>query len=258
MCYDIKASLESQLRRAEFISDEATIKELKEKLKPFIETNLYHASGYAHPRVLIYPDKSPFTPVVSVWGLIPAWVRDNEKRLQLWNNTLNARGETIFEKPSFRDSAKHKRCVIALDGFYEHHHLKGKTYPFYIYPKEQKPLYVAGLWSEWFDKETGELVNSFTIVTTRANKLLSKIHNNPKLTEPRMPLILEDKNIDTWLAPLQSEADKERLNALIKPFNDRALDAYPVQKLRGKAALGNVPEAIAEVVYPELELELSE
>ena len=256
MCYDIKASLESQLRRAEFISDEAMIKELREKLKPFIETQLYHASGYAHPKTLIYADKEPYLPKLSVWGLIPHWIKDNKQRMQFWNNTLNARGETIFEKPSFRDSAKHKRCIIILDGFYEHHHFKGKTYPFLIQKKSKEPLTVAGLWSEWLDKETGEIINSFTIITTRANKLLAKIHNNPKLTEPRMPVILPDAEIEQWLQPIETEADKKIIEELIKAYPPEELEAYTVHKLRGKNALGNVWEAAEGFVYEELELEL--
>ena len=256
MCYDIKASLESQLRRAEFISDEAMIEELREKLKPFVENQLYHVSGYAHPKTLIYTDKEPFIPAISVWGLIPHWVKDNKQRMQFWNNTLNARGETIFEKPSFRDSAKHKRCVIILDAFYEHHHFKGKTYPFLVQKKSGEPLTVAGLWSEWLDKETGEIINSFTIITTKANKLLAKIHNNPKLTEPRMPVILPETDIEQWLQPIKNEADKQFIETLLKAYPVDELEAFTVHRLRGKNALGNVPEATEKFVYEDLVLDI--
>lgn len=256
MCYDIKASLESQLRRAIFHSDEKAIQELLEKLKPFVEENLYHASGYDHPGTLIYTNETPYTPRVSLWGLIPHWVKDNEQRFKFWNSTINARGETIFEKPSFRDSAKNKRCVVFLDGFYEHHHQGGKTFPFLIQRKDREPFTVAGLWSEWLDKKTGEMVNSFTVVTTRANKLLAKIHNNPKLKEPRMPLILKEEEIDQWLKPIASEADKKSIESLIRPYPDDDFTAHTVNRLRGKAALGNVPEAAEKMVYKELNLNL--
>lgn len=256
MCYDIKTSLESQLRRAEFNSDEEAIRELKEKLKPFVEAHLYHASGYAHPKMLIYPDSTPYHPVVSVWGLIPSWVKDQEKKLQLWNATLNARGETIFEKPSFRNSAKNRRCIIILDGFYEHHHKKGKTFPYFIHKKSGEVLTVAGLWSEWVDRETGEILNSFTIVTTKANSLLTKIHNNPKLKESRMPVVLQERDVETWLRPIASEADKQAVEAQIKPWEGEELEAYTVRRLRGKEAIGNLPEATKEYHYPELAEEL--
>ena len=256
MCYDIKASLESQLRRAELNSDEEMVKELVEKLRPFVDNTMYHGSGYAHPKTLIYTDKDLFLPVVSIWGLIPHWVKDNKQRMQFWNNTLNARGETIFEKPSFRDSAKHKRCIIVLDGFYEHHHFKGKTYPFLIQKKTKEPFSVAGLWSEWLDKETGELINSFTIITTKANKLLAKIHNNPKLSEPRMPVILPEAKVEDWLMPINTDVDKNEIMKLISPISANELAAYTVHKLRGKNSLGNTPEATQEVLYKELELVL--
>ena len=143
-----------------------------------------------------------------------------------------------------------------LDGFYEHHHLNGKTYPFLIQKRSKEPLTVAGLWSEWLDKETGEIINTFTIVTTKANKLLAKIHNNPKLAEPRMPVILPDTEIEQWLQPLKSEADKKIIEALITAYPAEELEAYTVHKLRGKNALGNVPEATELMVYEELELEV--
>ena len=111
---------------------------------------------------------------------------------------------------------------------------------------------VAGLWSEWLDKETGELVNSFTIVTTKANSLLKSIHNNPKLSESRMPVILEENDIETWLSPIRSEEDLSNIKALIKPWVGEELIAHTVRRLRGKEAVGNVPEATKEHHYPEL------
>ena len=117
-------------------------------------------------------------------------------------------------------------------------------------------MIVAGLWSEWLDKETGELANSFTIVTTKANSLLKKIHNNPKLSEARMPVILEEKDIETWLKPINTEADKAAIMALIKPWEGEDLQAHTVRRLRGKEAIGNVPEATQEFHYPELAAEL--
>ena len=136
MCYDIKTSLETQLKRAKRFNDEQAIREIEEKLLPYLDLPLYHASGYSHPSLLIYTNDSPHIPIIASWGLVPHWVKDNTQRKKIWNNTLNARGETIFEKPSFRESARSKRCLIYVDGFYEHHHFKGKTYPFLIKRKD--------------------------------------------------------------------------------------------------------------------------
>jgi putative SOS response-associated peptidase YedK len=252
MCYDIKTKLEAQLKRAKHYNKTEWIKELERKLEPFQENEIFHASGYAHPTLLIYSNEHATTPTPSTWGLVPHWVKDNKKRFELWNKTLNARGETIFEKPSFRQSAKSKRCIIPLDGFYEHHHFNGKPYPYLIRREDGEPLMVAGLWNEWLDTETGELINTCTIVTTKANQLLSKIHNNPKLPESRMPVLLNEADEDRWLDISGDASNIESLKKLIQPLEDGMLVAHTVQKLSGKAALGNIAEAAEYFKYDEL------
>ncbi|WP_299431613.1 SOS response-associated peptidase [uncultured Aquimarina sp.] len=253
MCYDVKSSLRSQLKRAKHYGDESKIREIEEKLIPHTDLPIFHRQGHSHPKLLIYTNEDPETPVVSQWGLVPFWVKDNTQRKSISKNTLNARGETIFEKASFRDSANKKRCLIYVDGFYEHHHYKGKPYPFLIHRKDNEPIIFAGLWSEWVDKETGEMFNTFSIVTTEGNALLSKIHNNPKLKGPRMPVILPDELADKWLLPNSEELDKQVLEDLIKPYPEEELTAYTVDRLRGKSYMGNVEEISNEVVYEELE-----
>ncbi len=254
MCYDIKASLESQLKRAQRKGDAMAIEDIKKKLVPMTDLPLFHASGFSHPRLLIYTNRSPNIPEVASWGLIPNWVKDREQAKKYWNNTLNARGETIFEKPSFRDAANHHPCLIYVDGFYEHHHFKGKSYPFYIQAKDYQPLILAGLWNEWLDRESGELINSFTIVTTSGNRMLSKIHNNPKLQGPRMPVLLDESWAEKWLQPFVEQTDSGMMKALIQPYPEDVLQAYTVHKLRGKEYLGNVPETTEKVTYPELDV----
>lgn len=137
MCYDIKASYEAQLKRAKRKDDLARIEEINELLIPMTDLPLHHASGFSHPELLIYTNESPEFPTVANWGLIPHWVKDEEQQKKIWNNTLNARGETIFEKPSFRDAAEHKKCIIYIDGFYEHHHFKKKYLPLLCDQKKQ-------------------------------------------------------------------------------------------------------------------------
>ena len=103
MCYDIKASLEAQLNRARRKGDVQAQQEIIEKLVPLTDLPLHHVSGFSHPSVLIYTNRSPDFPEVATWGLVPHWVKDDAQLKKLWNNTLNARGETIFEKPSLRN-----------------------------------------------------------------------------------------------------------------------------------------------------------
>ncbi|MCW8981118.1 SOS response-associated peptidase [Altibacter sp.] len=252
MCYDIKASLEAQLNRARRRNDLQAIDEIMERLLPLTDLPIYHYSGFSHPEILIYTDRSPDFPEVATWGLIPHWVKDIEQSKKLWNNTLNARGETIFDKPSFRTSAMSNRCIIFVDGFYEHHHFDGSTYPFFIYHGSGKPLPLAGLWSEWSDPDSGGVILTFSIVTTTGNTLLSRIHNNPKLKGPRMPVILLEEDEDDWLQPMEDELDKKRIEKLIQEYPEDELKAHSVTRLRGKEYPGNVSEISEEVIYPAL------
>ncbi len=254
MCYDIKTSLEAQLKRARRYNDQEAIEEIEKKLAPYTDLPLFHVSGFQHPKVFIYTDDQPDMPSVATWGLIPHWVKDNIQMKKIWNNTLNARGETIFEKPSFRYSARNKRAIVYVDGFYEHHHYQGKTYPFYISRKDGQPMAMAALWSDWQEPEKGEWLRSFSIVTTEGNPLLAKIHNNPKLKGPRMPLILPEELEDDWLQSVQDDLDIKKIQELIQSYPEGELQAYPVSKLRGKAYMGNVPEISEKVIYEELEI----
>lgn len=253
MCYDIKAQLETQLRRAERDGDVHAIEEIMEKLAPLTDLPIYHTSGFNHPSVLIYTDEDPYFPTVSTWGLIPSNAYDKNA---IWNKTLNARGETIFKRPSFRDSAKNKRCLIKVDGFYEHHHYGGQTYPFFIFNRDNEPITLAGLWSVWEDEKNGGHWNTFAIVTTKANPLMAKIHNNPKLEEPRMPLILSPEHEDDWITSFDEElwekGQKKTLEELIRPYPEEKLNYYTVDRLRGKEYAGNVPEISEPLEYPEL------
>lgn len=252
MCYDIKTSLEAQLKRAKRRGDQQAVQEIIEKLIPLTDIPIFHASGFSHPKLLIYTDRDPDRPIVATWGLVPHWVRDTDQLKKIWNNTLNARGETIFEKPSFRDAAKSHRCVIYVDGFYEHHHHQGKTYPYFIHHRSKEPLIFAGLWSEWTDRETGEIINSFSIVTTEGNPMMAEIHNNPKLKGPRMPLILPEELVEAWLHPIEDELDRKKIEELIRSYPEEELQAHTVARLRGKEYMGNVEGISDPVEYQEL------
>jgi putative SOS response-associated peptidase YedK len=255
MCYDIKASTEAQLKRARRRGDSEAERQIRSKLLPLTDLPLFHASGFSHPSLLIYTNRSGDFPEVATWGLVPFWVKDEMDRNKLWNKTLNARGETIFEKPAFRDSARNRRCLIYLDGFYEHHHFKGKTYPYFISSKNGEPLIMAGLWSEWWSENSQSWLTSFTIVTTKGNMLLSEIHNNPDLEGPRMPALLTAEEADQWLVREPDPLDKQLHTQLIRPFPNDQLQAHTVRRLRGKEYPGNIPEISIPFHYPELEEE---
>lgn len=122
------------------------------------------------------------------WGLVPFWAKDPS----IGNRMINARAETIAEKPSFRAAYRKRRCVILADGFYEwRRETDGKT-PYYISLANADPLAFAGLWESWTDKSTGESLQTATIVTTAANTFMAPLHH-------RMPVVLVPETATGWL-----------------------------------------------------------
>lgn len=252
MCYDIKTQLQAQLQKAKRLGDLKAIDEITRKLAPYTDLPLFHASGFSHPRLLIYTVDSPDFPSVAQWGLVPHWVKDEEGKKKIWNNTLNARGETLTEKPAFRTAVKRNRCLIYLEGFYEHHHFQGATYPFYISRKDGQALIAAGLYSDWQNPQTQEWERSFSIITTRGNTLMARIHNNPKMKEARMPVFLNEAVADRWLEEYEDSMLDQILEELLQPSAEEELQAKPSRKLRGKDYMGNRPEILESAHYPEL------
>ena len=158
--------------------------------------------------------------------------------------TFNAKAETIFEKPSFKNSITKKRCLVLVDGFYEWHEYNNKKYPFYIKLKNNEAFALAGIWDTWIDK-SGEKNNTFSVITTDANKLIAKIHN----TKKRMPIILKKKDESKWLEEIN---DKE-IKSLFYSYDDTNLIAYPISKLITQKGINtNIPQVIEKFEYKDL------
>ena len=168
MCYSAKSILSRELKIAiRWGNDPAKADELVRKLKDLNEPHSYHyVNSFAHPKLLVQTNQAEAELIE--WGFIPHWCKGEEQARQLSEMTFNARSESIFEKPSFRDAARTKRCLIAIDGYYEFMHLNRRKYPFFVHLKAG-PMVLAGLWSEWVSKKTGEIKKTCTIVTTEAN-----------------------------------------------------------------------------------------
>jgi putative SOS response-associated peptidase YedK len=147
------------------------------------------------------------------WGLIPSWSKD----INIGSRLINARSETVAEKPSFRAAFKRRRCLIPADGFYEWQKQNGGKQPMYIHPVDERPFAFAGLWEVWRDAEGSEL-QTCTILTTEPNELMAPIHN-------RMPVILEAADYDMWLHP---DPDPEQGLHLLRPYAAEKMAAYPV------------------------------
>ena len=219
-----------------------------EKMKELRENN-YHASGFNHSLLkAFYVNDGKLDLDVFSWGLIPFWTKTNEDAIQISMKTINARGETMFDKASFRDAAMHKRCVIPLEGYFEHHHKSKKTFPYYIHSKNNNSFLVGGILSTWLNPETKEHKETVAIVTSKATEELKIIHNNPKLKEPRMPLILDDESLNLWL-----KGDVNSIKALIQPNENIELEYYTVRALSGKMYVGNNEKILEKFSYPELE-----
>lgn len=255
MCYDIVSATRAKLKYAKHRnSDPEYIKKLEEKLEKLLKDYQpkFHVSAFEFPKILAFTNEDPLEPVLLRWGLIPHWVKDKDQAKEIRNYNVNAKFETLFEKASFKEPARKKRCLIYIDAFYEHFHFNGQSYPYHIAETNGEPIAVAGVWDEWIYKETGEIIKTAAIVTTKANELLAKIHNNPKLEEPRMPLVLPKEHQDEWLISFENENTIKQLTELSKSVNSSYFSAHTVRKIKGKNAVGNLPEAEEEFVYNEL------
>lgn len=154
-----------------------------------------------------------------VWGLIPSWAKDPS----IGNRMINARAETLAEKPSFRSAYKYHRCLIFADGFFEWQARPGikSKVPHFIRLKSKAPFAFAGLWDRWQPADGSE-VCSATIITTEPNELMATLHN-------RMPVILKSNTYTQWLDPAPQSPD--RLQNLLVPYPTEEMEAYPVSML---------------------------
>jgi len=169
-----------------------------------------------------------------VWGLIPSWAKDPS----IGNRMINARAETLLEKPAFRAAFRRRRCLIPADGFYEWMQQPGsktKT-PMLIRKQAGKPFAFGGLWETW-NSPDGSQILSCTIITTEPNPLMAAIHN-------RMPLILPEEAYDLWLEP--GEARSETLQALLQPYPAQEMEAFPVSTLVNSPS-NDVPDCVLPI-----------
>jgi putative SOS response-associated peptidase YedK len=203
-------------------------------------------NGFDNPAMPVITDDKPEEIQLFHWGLIPEWVKDKDTAESIRNNTLNAKAETIFEKASFKQSIIKKRCLILCSGFFEWQKIKGKKYPYYISLKDDEVFVFGGIWSSWTDKETGEILNTYSVITVEANEFVGNIHN----TKKRMPLILEPEDALKWID--NSLLEKE-INTLMKPFDSTKMKAHTIQKfIPAKPDDAGNKEVIAYYYYPEL------
>ena len=176
------------------------------------------------PRYNIAPSQNiavvrltPYTPerklAVLRWGPIPFWAKDRKVGYKM----INARAESVADKPAFRAAFRQRRCLIPATGFFEWSHKNKTKQPYFIKLKDSNILAFAGLWEHWAGRD-GEVIDSCTIITTGANETVGNIHD-------RMPVIIEPELYDRWLDP---GTDEKILLSLFTPFPDKKILAYPV------------------------------
>lgn len=205
-------------------------------------------SGFTWPTLpVIVGEGNKLNATAMQWGLIPSWTKDENQALELRKLSLNAKGETVAEKPMFRKAFQSGRCVIPALGFYEWREVNKKKYPYFIQDVQHEFLLFAGISEAWINPDSGEEIHTYSIVTSAANKLMEMIHN----TKKRMPLILELNEANTWVFGNENEA----LN-LVKPCRESMLEAYTINNLVSRAQSDrNVPEVQEKWGYPELNIQ---
>jgi putative SOS response-associated peptidase YedK len=189
-----------------------TAQELEHRFKAkFIDKKSYQPkheiNGFEHPKTAVILSNSPQEIQLVEWGLIPTWAKDSSFQ----KNTLNAKVETIKEKPSFKDYIVN-RCLILADGFYEWQWLdsKGKQKQKYLISSNENEIFAfAGIWCPWSNPATGEKKITYSMLTTKANDLMSEIHNHKK----RMPVILSRENEEKWLKRMKIDSNIVELKA---------------------------------------------
>jgi putative SOS response-associated peptidase YedK len=201
-----------------------------------VRTAIYKARYNCAPsqNLAVIANDAPDTLKFFRWGLVPSWAKDPSAG----NKLINARGETVAEKPSFKNAFRNRRCLVPATGFFEWQHggraapWRGPS-PWHIRMKNGDPFCFAGLWDQWVSGG-GEIIHSFTIITTSPNKLMEPIHD-------RMPVILHRDDERRWIAPQPDPS----LAELLKPFPEEMMEAYPVSKLV------NVPQNdVAQILGP--------
>lgn len=216
------------------------------ELEPELTEVKYYISGFEFPKLPVITNRHPDRLQGFTWGLIPSWVKSASQAKEIRAHTLNARSDTVFAKPSFRNAIWQRRCLVPADGFYEWREVGGKKYPYFIYLKNKEIFSFAGIWEEWVDPSTGEVLRTFSILTTDANPLMERIHN----TKKRMPVILLPEREGEWL---KNGLTREEIIALTKPLDATLMSAHPISKLINSPSSNRNVAAIQEVYnYPEL------
>jgi putative SOS response-associated peptidase YedK len=201
----------------------------------------YHQNGFSHRNLQIIKMDDPKRIFPASWGLVPNWAKTDPESFRKKTNTLNARSESIFEKSSYRDSARDKRCLILADGFFEPHHEQNVSIPYFCFqPSKEYPKGDLFLFAGLYNELDLDLFTA-TILTVEANSFFAEIHNKKK----RMPLVLDENLYLDWLDDISEQSVNE---IMATGFTNKEFLAHPVSRdLYKKDVDTNKPYIIEEV-----------
>jgi putative SOS response-associated peptidase YedK len=203
----------------------------------------YYYHAYGLPELPAICSEDPCTVRLLKWGLIPSWVKTKEDAEEIRYKTFNARSESIESKPSFSSSFKSKRCIIPVKGFFEWQHVGNTKIPWYIYSSDDEIFALAGLFNDWVETRTGEVISTFTIITTDANEMMAEIHNSKR----RMPAILSRSDEKKWI---DISTTLSETSEMLKPCPSKILKAHTISPLINfRNTNRNTPELIRPFNY---------
>ena len=223
MCYNYRPPVQ-------FDKTQIGAKQMKVAMRKKPLFSSYYTNGFNHEELPIVTGEQRDTIQFFSWGLVPNFIKDMTGAKDIRNKTLNARSETIFTTNSFKHSIQSKRCLVPALGFFEWRTVGKDKYPYHIqvlqddFPDDSRLFCFAGIYNNWVDKETGEVFDTFSIITTEANEILDFVHNSAK----RMPVILAKADEEIWLDP---SLTFEQLDSLMKPYPSNKMIGYSISKL---------------------------
>jgi putative SOS response-associated peptidase YedK len=200
----------------------------------------YFYRAFTNPLIPVISMEDPAQVRLMEWGLIPEWVGERKKAEQIRKGTYNARAESLHEKPSFREPLSSGRCLVIAHGFFEWQLINGVRIPWFIRLKNEEPFVFAGLYDTWRDPENKDLLQTFSIITTKANSLMEKIHN----TKKRMPVILSKDFEKEWI---MGDISLHKVNKLLTPIDETYIHAHTVSHLVSR---NQVDPKNAELIKP--------
>jgi putative SOS response-associated peptidase YedK len=208
--------------------------------------------GFDFPIMPIINDERPAEIQMFRWGFIPPHTSTLEKASEFLHkyNTLNAKAENLFESRLFQNAIQKQRCLVLCSGFFEWRHKNpekknSEKYPFYVSLKDEGMFVFGGIWEKFTDRNSGEIIHTYAIITTRANELMELVHNKKK----RMPLIIEPEKAMKWLDPNLSD---DEIKTYFQPFDADKLNATPIKKINPRLQYENDPGVTVYYHYQEL------